>query len=245
MKKDAYWFKHDSNASRDLKLMQIKAIYGLEGLGIFWSVLEVLREQKNFEWSEKQLKVLSKIIDCDETKLQNFLNDCKRIELLSFERENIFSVRLKKDMKNWVSKKKNRTKSERKFNDFGTNLEDKIIIEDIKEDKRILKQQFEEFRILYGGVKKGLDTEFENFTKKHKDWKEIIPLLKTAIEKQKLWREQNKGKTVDGRPVFIPEWKNLQTWINQRCWEEQVTITQKIEQKRITEEDYHSGRVTR
>lgn len=76
---------------------------------------------------------------------------------------------------------------------------------------------FNEFRTLYPGTKRGNETEFNNFKKKHKDWKEQLSKLKSAVEKQIEIKKQliNTNK-------FCPEWKNLQTWINNRCWEEEI-----------------------
>jgi hypothetical protein len=73
---------------------------------------------------------------------------------------------------------------------------------------------FDEFRVLYPGKKRGVQTEFGNFKKKVKDWKEVLQLLLPALKNQIHWREIDIKKQ-----VFTPEWKNLQTWINQRCWE--------------------------
>jgi hypothetical protein len=78
---------------------------------------------------------------------------------------------------------------------------------------------FEIFRQNYPGTKRGHDVEFENLKKKHKDWKEIIPKLSDALNYQLSAREI---KRLSGG--FIPEWKNLQTWINQKCWEEEIEI---------------------
>lgn len=81
----------------------------------------------------------------------------------------------------------------------------------------LLKQDFDAARKLYPGTKRGCDTEFDNFVKKHKDWKQVIPLLHDAIEDQKRNRmiKQHLRR-------WTPEWKNFCTWINQRCWEESV-----------------------
>ena len=68
--------------------------------------------------------------------------------------------------------------------------------------------EFDEARKFYPGVKRGLDTEFANFKKKHKDWKEVVPLLKPAIEKQKSLKSWQGG--------YVP---HFQTWLNQRRWE--------------------------
>lgn len=74
---------------------------------------------------------------------------------------------------------------------------------------------FENFRKKYKGTKKGNETEFNNF-KKQKDWLKVINLLEPAVDSQILWR-----KTAKDNDIFYPEWKNLTTWINQRCWEEE------------------------
>ncbi len=74
---------------------------------------------------------------------------------------------------------------------------------------------FESARQLYPGTKRGLETEFENFTKKHKDWKKVIGLLESAIKNQIEQRKADKS-----RKLFVPHWKHFKTWINNRCWEE-------------------------
>lgn len=71
------------------------------------------------------------------------------------------------------------------------------------------KEDFELFRKLYPGKKRGLDTEFANFKKKHGDWQAVLPLLLPAAQS---YVEQTRGKPKE----YI---KHLQTWINNRCWE--------------------------
>ena len=76
------------------------------------------------------------------------------------------------------------------------------------------KEQFDLFRKNYPGTKRGLETEYANFKKKHKDYKKVIPLLSQSLSDQKGWRVEMRDAE-----MFVPEWKMLQTWINQRCWE--------------------------
>jgi len=77
-----------------------------------------------------------------------------------------------------------------------------------------LKDLFEEARTLYPGDKRGLDTEFDNLRRKHKDWREIVPALEPALDLQMARRA--KMKTAG---EFVPGWKNFKTYVNQRCWE--------------------------
>ena len=63
--------------------------------------------------------------------------------------------------------------------------------------------EFDIFRDNYKGKKRGLLTEMDNFIKKHKDWREVLPLL-----------NQLHLDYEDKR--YIP---HFQTFINQRKWE--------------------------
>lgn len=100
-----------------------------------------------------------------------------------------------------------------------TNSENESEYENITEYEKILREKnnFNSARKLYPGTKLGLDTEFINFKKKHKDWKVILPKLEQAINNQIEARRKSTG--------FVPEWKHFKTWINNRGWEEEIQIT--------------------
>lgn len=84
------------------------------------------------------------------------------------------------------------------------------------------KNTFDAFRKLYPGTKKGNETEFGNFVKKHQDWLVVLPTLEDTIKNQILQRQKKKNNG-----DFVPEWKHLVTWINQRCWEEILDVEAK------------------
>ena len=88
------------------------------------------------------------------------------------------------------------------------------------------KQVFEVARKLYDGSKLGLETEFTYFRKCHKDWREVLPKLKPAIEAQIRWRENAGDK-------FRPGWKGFSSWIYNRYWELEVEdeVTDKSKQQ--------------
>lgn len=48
MKKDAYYFSHDANAQDDPKCIILIQEMGMEGYGIFWSLVEKLRSESEF-----------------------------------------------------------------------------------------------------------------------------------------------------------------------------------------------------
>ena len=79
------------------------------------------------------------------------------------------------------------------------------------------EETFELFRRAYKGSKRGHDVEFKDFCK-HKDWKEVVKLLIPAYSRQESVREKQLRET-----GWRPQNKNLKTYLNQRCWEEEVT----------------------
>lgn len=84
---------------------------------------------------------------------------------------------------------------------------------------------FDNFRKEYLGTKLGNETEFKNF-QKHTDWKNVLPTLQNIL---KLQIENRNAKKQ--RSEFVPEWKNLKTWINQRCWEEVIEENKEFKPK--------------
>jgi len=110
-----------------------------------------------------------------------------------------------------------------------TNKNDKNDKNDKKKEKhKKEKEVFEIFRKIYPGTKRGLSTEFDNFTKKHKDWKDVLPRLTDLLNKQIKAKEK-----LSSKGEFVPVWKNMQTYINQRCWEEEISIPDIKQDKRI------------
>jgi hypothetical protein len=73
---------------------------------------------------------------------------------------------------------------------------------------------FNEARKLFGGTKRGIQTEYDYFVKTHKDWKDVLPLLVPSVKQQIIYRAK------DGR-----YWKGFKSWIYNRCWEETVGAT--------------------
>ena len=50
MAKDAYYFSHDANAKDDPKCVMLIEQLGLEGFGIYWVLIEVLRDQPTYKY---------------------------------------------------------------------------------------------------------------------------------------------------------------------------------------------------
>ena len=60
MSKDAFYFKHDSNAKDDPKCVLLIEQLGMEGYGLFWALVEVLRDQPDYTCPIKLLPALAR-----------------------------------------------------------------------------------------------------------------------------------------------------------------------------------------
>ena len=60
MSKDAYYFPHDSNAKDDPKCVMLIEQLGLEGYGIYWMLIETLRDQPDYTYPTKLLRSLAR-----------------------------------------------------------------------------------------------------------------------------------------------------------------------------------------
>ncbi|PVD50806.1 hypothetical protein DC498_17695 [Terrimonas sp.] len=109
MAKDAFWFKHDSNASADPKMVALVAQYGMAGKGMYWTLIEILREQENYRYNIAQKFAYASLADALKLKTddcKNFINDLvNEFELLKSDGESIWSDSLLRRMSEWDTKK--------------------------------------------------------------------------------------------------------------------------------------------
>lgn len=70
MKKDAYYFPHDVNAKDDPKCVLLIEQLGLEGYGIFWMLIEILREQPDYTYPISLLPALARRYNTTAEKIK-------------------------------------------------------------------------------------------------------------------------------------------------------------------------------
>lgn len=87
------------------------------------------------------------------------------------------------------------------------------------EEQTKLEAEFERFRALYPGNKRGAAIEFGNLKKKYpKKWREIVPLLVPAVERLLAYHKAATEANKAGAQIFLPHFAYLQTWINNARW---------------------------
>lgn len=92
MSKQAYYFSHDSNARNDEKILALRMKLGMEGYGIFWAILEKMRDNsdymciKDYNMIAFDLRVASDKIKStvEDFGLFQFTDDGKRFYSESF-----------------------------------------------------------------------------------------------------------------------------------------------------------------
>lgn len=107
MSKDAYWFTHDANARNDTKMIRLRRKAGLEGVGFYWCIIELLRETEKHKLTEVEIDDLAYEMRC---KNDNILSEIVECELLCSDNSDFyFSPSLLNRLKKWNEKKKKRS----------------------------------------------------------------------------------------------------------------------------------------
>jgi hypothetical protein len=106
MPKDVPWFRHDFNARRDPKLAALATEYGIEGIGRWWILVEILREQSDYRlpidrWTPLNLarEWTTPRGSCSPEEAQQFIDALvDTFHLLLRSETHLWSVRLKGSM---------------------------------------------------------------------------------------------------------------------------------------------------
>lgn len=103
MSKDSYYFSHDSNARNDIKMVRIRRALGLEGYGIYFCLIEILREQKDFKLPLTSVSDIAFELHASEEKVKTII---MAYDLFVIEEEtHFFSARLLRSMQDLDAKR--------------------------------------------------------------------------------------------------------------------------------------------
>lgn len=102
MGKDSYYFSHDSNARNDIKIIRLRRALGMEGYGIYFALIEILREQEDFKLPMEALTDIAFDLHTSEEKVKTVVG---AYELFLVEDERFFSARLIRSMSDLNAKR--------------------------------------------------------------------------------------------------------------------------------------------
>ena len=115
MSKDAYYFTHDSNAKDDPKCALLIDQLGMEGYGIYWMLIEVLRDQPDYKYPLALLPSLARKYNTTPQKIEAVI---RGYQLFVIEGGVVFlSESLVRRMNDWGEKKLKRSLAGKKGNE--------------------------------------------------------------------------------------------------------------------------------
>ncbi|MFT5699800.1 MAG: hypothetical protein ACI8ZB_002666 [Desulforhopalus sp.] len=79
--KDAYYFPHDSNAKDDPKIVLLIEQLGLEGYGIYWVLIETLRDQPDYKYPLSLLPALGRRYTTSGEKVETVVRNYRLFEI--------------------------------------------------------------------------------------------------------------------------------------------------------------------
>jgi len=92
--KDSYYFSHDSNARSDERILAVRAKYGAKGYGIYFMIIEMLREAN----AQRLLKHYSSIAYGLHEQTEDVQDIVENFNLFEIDGDYFFSPSLKKRM---------------------------------------------------------------------------------------------------------------------------------------------------
>ena len=110
MKKEAYYFSHDANAKDDPKILQLRMEMGWEGYGLFWALIEMLRNESDHRM-RTHYKSIAFALHTQEDSIKKLIND---FDLFAIEGEYFWSESLLKRMEMKESKSEKARQSAKK-----------------------------------------------------------------------------------------------------------------------------------
>ncbi len=110
MNKDAYYFPHDSNARNDQRILKVRMQHGMEGYGIYFGIVEILRESKDYMLSLSDIPSIAYDLRIDPTLVEIIISN---YDLFEIKGDTFYSRSLKKRLECMDEKKQKRQEAGR------------------------------------------------------------------------------------------------------------------------------------
>lgn len=208
--KEAYYFSHDSNARNDDKILRLRYDMGWEGYGIYWGIIENLRDQPGYSYLITNLKFLAFSLATTEKKIKKVITE---YELFKIEGDLFFSESLSERMnkKSKAGKKgaEGRWNSKRPENTGKDEKEKNAIASDSHNDRNAIGMPNK------GKESKGKESKVKEIEKEESDI--LIPEIPIEDEKEKI-------PPIAPPPPIIPPWVNPNAIDRGRGWAETIPL---------------------
>lgn len=101
--KESYYFSHDSNARNDVKVIKLRRQLGLEGYGLYWCLIEMLRDTPDYKLPIDAVDDIAFSLNISKEKVETVINN---YDLFTIDDMQFFSERLIRNMEKYSENKK-------------------------------------------------------------------------------------------------------------------------------------------
>jgi hypothetical protein len=129
MNKEGYYFPHFCNARQDRKIRKLRKDFGIEGYGIYFMLLETLREQHDLMYPLEDIDLLAEEFKVEEYKVKDTIYNYELFEI--DEEQKFFSPKMLVYLEPYFRMKRQRSEAgkasaiSKGFNDRSTTVEQK------------------------------------------------------------------------------------------------------------------------
>ena len=216
MQKDAYYFPHFCNARHDRKIKRLRKELGLEGYGIYFMLLETLRDQQDLMYPMEDIDLLAEEFGTSEQKIRVTICNYELFEL--DQDQKFFSPKMFIYLEPYFKMRNQRKEAglksaaQRLINDRSTTVQrpfNKGKESKVKESKVKNNKESETFEIFWDKYNKKVDRS------------------KTEIAWSKLKESEVEKilESVDSYVISNPDLqyrKNPLTYLNGKCFNDEV-----------------------
>ena len=207
MKKETYYFSHDSNALTDTKILNMRADYGLEGYGLYWAIIEMMRNEEDYqlEFNKNTFRAI-KTLTNTTIDIEKYIKDCiEDYKLFQQQDEKFYSNSLLKRMQ--IKDKKSaiaREKAQKRWNSNATDMQEQCSSNANKEKEK--KKNNIEKEIKGKEEKKFIPPFLEDIEK-------YVLEKKLKVDAKQFYDYFTEGKWVDSNGKQVKNWKQkILTW---------------------------------
>ena len=245
--KDAYYFSHDSNARNDQRLMKLRMKYGPEGYGIYFMIIEILRDTENYTLHLSNIDSICFDVRSDEEKVSDIL---KNYNLFEIDGEYFYSRSLSRRMEKLDRIKEIRRESGKKGAIASAKVRqvpnsDKAFVEQVKHSKakQIKEKDSKEKERKENKLEIPISLSFDIFWSIY-DYKQLRPDCEAIWNGEKknkrglLFDDEIRQQILDHLPNYVAntykdgdfhQRKHPKTYLNNNGWEDEVVVPEIID----------------
>ena len=243
--KDAYYFSHDSNARNDQRIMKVRMKHGMEGYGVYFGIIEIMRENSDYILYESDIESVSYDLRTDKEIVQDILYNYDLFEIrrdADIEEAFFFSKSLKRRMEALDERRQKLSEAGRKGGLSKASIEIKPPLSIKVNKSKVNKNKINKSKVKEKeyAAEIPLSLSFELFWDLY-DYKQLRPDCediwagKKKTKRGLMFNDEIRQIIMDHLPLYVenthkdgefPPRKHPKTYLNNNGWEDEVVVTE-------------------